>query len=25
MDHLINWDYVRQRMNEPTAALKEFA
>jgi Fe-Mn family superoxide dismutase len=25
LDHLVNWDYVGQRMNEPTAALREFA
>jgi superoxide dismutase, Fe-Mn family len=25
MDHLVNWDYVRERMRQPTAALREFA
>jgi Fe-Mn family superoxide dismutase len=25
LDHLVNWDYVRERMRSPTAALPEFA
>lgn len=25
LDHLVNWDYVLQRMSQPTAALREFA
>lgn len=25
LDHLVNWDYVGERMREPTAALPEFA
>jgi Fe-Mn family superoxide dismutase len=25
LDHLVNWDYVRERMRAPTAALREFA
>jgi Fe-Mn family superoxide dismutase len=25
LDHLVNWDYVRERMRAPSAALREFA
>jgi Fe-Mn family superoxide dismutase len=25
LDHLVNWEYVRERMREPSAALREFA
>jgi superoxide dismutase, Fe-Mn family len=25
LDHLVNWDYVGQRMSQPSAALREFA
>jgi Fe-Mn family superoxide dismutase len=25
LDHLVNWDYVRERLREPTTALPEFA
>jgi superoxide dismutase, Fe-Mn family len=25
LDHLVNWEYVQQRMREPTTALREFA
>ncbi|HEX6978220.1 MAG TPA: superoxide dismutase [Alphaproteobacteria bacterium] len=25
LDHVVNWDYVQERLREPTAALREFA